>query len=71
MKDRTDSMNADHGGEGAVNGYTDPGKPELTNAAHKRRMEQGGLADNEALAKGGKGYDVGGFLRRANYGDRR
>lgn len=55
---------------------TDAGKPEPTNASHKRRMEQGCLSGNEALMEyenpaGGEGrLEPGGFLRRNNYGDR-
>ena len=76
MKDKTHSMNMDHSEEGAVKGYTDAGTPEPTNAAHKRRMQQGGLADDEALQcyennDGDEGgYSVGGFLKRANWSDR-
>ena len=56
---------------------TDAGTPEPTNAAHKRRMKQGGLSQNDALMEfenpaGGVGIEQpGGFLRRNNYGDRR
>lgn len=55
---------------------TDAGKPEATDAAHKRRMKQGGLSENEALEyyenpEGGAGVSqAGGFLKRNNYGDR-
>ena len=56
---------------------TDAGKPEPTDAGHKRRMQQGGLAGNEALEfyenpEGGAGKipAAGGFLKRNNYGDR-
>ena len=77
MRDKTHSMNAEQGGEGAMKGYTDPGKPELTNASHKRRMQQGGLAEDEALqcyenvdGDDGGGVYPGGFLRRNNYDER-
>ncbi len=76
MRDKTHSMNAEQGGEGAQKGYTYPGSPEPTNAGHKRRMKQGGLADDEALAcyennDGDEGgFSVGGFLKRANWSDR-
>jgi len=76
MKDMTDSMNSDNGGEGMQRGFTDAGKPEPTDAGHKRRMRQGGLADNEALEfyenpEDGSGVtQPGGFLKRNNYGDR-
>ncbi len=55
---------------------TDAGTPEPTDAGHKRRMKQGGLAGNEALEKyenpeGGAGISQpGGFLKRNNNGDR-
>ena len=55
---------------------TDAGKPEATDAGHKRRMKQAGLLDNEALesfehATQGEGtMQPGGFLKRNNYGDR-
>ena len=57
-------------------GYTDAGTPEPTNAGHKRRMQQGGLAQNDALMEyenpaGGSGCtQEGGFLKRNNNGDR-
>ena len=76
MKDRTDSMNMDFGGEGAVKGFTDPGTPEPTNAGHKRRMQQANLSQDKALQNyenvdGDEGgVDVGGFLKRNNYSDR-
>ena len=76
MKDKTDSMNMDSSVEGAVNGFTDPGKPEATNAPHKRRMAQGGLLNDSALeqfenADGDEGVpNFGGFLKRNNYTDR-
>jgi len=72
MKDRTDSMNSCCG-EGGVKGYTDAGTPELTGAAHKRRMEQGGLSTNEALEyfeNPSEGKASPGFLRRVNTGER-
>ena len=59
-----------------MKGFTDAGKPEATDAGHKRRMEQGNLTGNEALYKvenpegDGGGVDVGGFLKRNNYSDR-
>jgi len=62
---------------GASAGFMDAGKPEATSAAHRRRMEQGGLAGDKALsdyesvspADGGK-VPSGGFLRRNNYDER-
>jgi hypothetical protein len=72
MKDMTDSMNSCCG-EGGVKGYTDAGTPEPTGAAHKRRMEQGGLSSNEALKyfeNPSNGVASRGFLRRNNYGER-
>ena len=59
--------------EGKTKGYTDAGTPELTGAAHKRRMQQGGLSENEALEyfeNPSDGLASRGFLRRANTGER-
>lgn len=62
---------------GAQTGFEDAGKPEPTSAAHRRRMQQGGLAGDQALkdyesvspSDGGK-VPAGGFLRRNNYDER-
>lgn len=75
MKDRTHSMNAPHGGEGSVNGYTDPGKPQTTRARKDRQMKWANLEDNEGLREyeGMEGADedfTDGFLPRNNYEDR-
>lgn len=75
MKDKTHDMNRGFSAEDAERGFLDPGKPELTTAAHKRRMEQGGLASNQALQDFENPSDgkeqPGGFLRRVNTGARR
>lgn len=55
---------------------TDAGSPPPTDAEHKRRMKQGGLAGNDALREyenpegDGGGVSFGGFLKRNNYSDR-
>lgn len=76
MKDKTDSMNRGFSAADAERGYMDPGSPPPTNAQHRRRMQQGALAGNDAL----KEYENpngdadasgrGGFLKRNNYSDR-
>jgi len=77
MKNKTDSMNRGLSAEDASRGFGDAGTPERTVATHKRRMEQGGLARDMALAEyenvdGDDGGQVlaRGFLRRNNYDER-
>lgn len=74
MKDKTDAMNRGLSAEDAERGFGDAGMPERTSASHKRRMQQGALADNAALEEYENPSDgkaqPGGFLRRNNYGER-
>jgi hypothetical protein len=77
MKDKTLAMNRGMSAEDLARGFADAGAPELTNAPHKRRMEQGGLARDKALSdfENVDGDDGGqvlarGFLRRNNYDER-
>ena len=77
MKDKTLAMNRGVSAEDAAQGFSDPGRPELTNAPHKRRMQQGGLARDVALSEyenvdGDDGGQVlaRGFIRRNNYDER-
>lgn len=55
-------------------GYTDAGKPELTRAHKQRQLGDAGLLGSEGMENSENtqvtGKDVGGFLRRNNYGDR-
>lgn len=77
MKDKTHDMNRGFSAEDAERGFQDAGKPEPANAQHRRRMQQGGLANDKALSEyenvdgddGGK-VQPGGFLRRNNYDER-
>lgn len=77
MKDKTHDMNRGYSALDAERGFGDAGTPERTNAPHKRRMQQGGLAEDEAIQcyenvdgdDGGK-VQPGGFLRRNNYDER-
>lgn len=77
MKDKTHAMNRGISADDAAQGFESAGKPERTNAAHKRRMQQGGLAEDEALQcyenvddDDGGPMQSGGFLRRNNYDER-
>lgn len=77
MKDMTHSMNADHGGEGAVKGFTDPGSPSTRRQQKMKQLENANLADtlscelvNEAAEMEYGGQMSGGFLPRRNRTDR-
>ncbi len=77
MKDKTHSMNMEHGGSGAVNGYEKVSTADLASTADRkaRQMKWANLEDNEALAcfenteERDEDFD-GGFLPRNNYEDR-
>lgn len=59
--------------DGAEKGWTSPGKPTSTHEDKMNKMRQGDLLDTrlgevENLAP--TGHNVGGFLKRNNFGDR-
>lgn len=78
MKDRTHSMNMDFGGDGAVNGYTDAGKPSTRREQKMKQLRTAGLDEvlrdecvNEAAEMENAGNkQPGGFLPRQNFDDR-
>lgn len=58
---------------GSSKGYTDAGTPESSHSQKRSRMEQGDLINTrlgEVENLEPTGHDVGGFLKRNNFGDR-
>ena len=77
MKDKTHSMNRDHGGSGTGNGYEKIPNSEVRNESERkmRQLKWANLEDNEALLKYENKWNddedmYGGFLPRNNYEDR-
>lgn len=78
MKDKTHSMNMETGGDGAVSGFSDAGRPSTRRQQKMKQLDSAGLTDilseecvNEAgeMSNSGK-TQPGGFLPRNNFDDR-